>query len=56
MEQEIQKTVLKIAKEDQETLTQQTGVEHLFTEDELQEYLKDVLLEVEEMREKERQG
>ena len=56
MEQEIQKTVLKIANEEQETLTEQTGVEPSLTEVELEEYLKDVPLEVEEMRDKERQG
>ena len=56
MEQEIQKTVLKIPKEEQEALSEQTGVEPSLTEDEVEEYLKDVLLEVKEMRDKERQG
>jgi hypothetical protein len=55
MEQEIQK-LLKIAKEEQEALTEQTGVEPSLTEDELEEYLKDVILEVKEMSGKKREG
>jgi len=39
MEQEIEKTVLKITKEQQETLTEQTGVEPSLTEDEVKQYL-----------------
>ena len=35
MEQEIEKTVLKIAKEEQQVLTEQTGVEPSLTEDEV---------------------
>jgi hypothetical protein len=56
MEKDIEKTVLKIAKEEQEVLTEQTGVEPSLAEDELREYLEDVLLEVKEMRGKEREG
>lgn len=55
MEQEIQK-LLKIAKEEQEALTEQTGVEPSLTKDELEEYLKDVILEVKEMRGKKREA
>jgi hypothetical protein len=52
MEQDIEKTVLKIAKEQQEVLTEQTGVEPSLTEDEVKEYLDTVLLEVKKMRNK----
>jgi MFS family permease len=53
MGQDIEKTVLKIAKEQQEVLTEQTGVEPSLTEDEVKEYLDTVLLEVEKMRSRE---
>jgi hypothetical protein len=45
--QDIEKTVLKIVKEQQEVLTTQTGVDPSLSEDEVREYLDTILLEVE---------
>ena len=52
MEQDIEKTILKITKEQQDVLTEQTGIEPSLTEDEVKEYLDTVLLEVKKMRTK----
>jgi nitrogen-specific signal transduction histidine kinase len=46
MEQEIQRRVLKNTKEQQETLTQQTGVQSSLTEYEIKQYLTTVLREI----------
>jgi nitrogen-specific signal transduction histidine kinase len=46
MEQEIQRRVLKNTKQQQETLTQQTGVQSSLTEYEIKQYLTTVLREI----------
>jgi len=53
MGQDLEKIVLKIVKEQQEVLTEQTGVEPSLTEDEVREYLDTVLLEVKKIHKKE---
>ena len=52
MEQQIEKTVLKIAKEQEEVLSGQTGVEPSMTEGDVKEYLETVLLEVKNLHDK----
>jgi hypothetical protein len=56
MQQEIQKKVLKVTKEQQEILTEQTGVEPSLSEDELKKYLEKVLQEVKTLRDPNRQN
>jgi hypothetical protein len=46
MEQQIEKTVLKITKEQEEVLSEQTGIEPSMSEDDVKDYLETVLLEV----------
>jgi hypothetical protein len=46
MEQEIQKRVLRLAKEQEETMIEQTGIESSLDEDDMKEYLKQVINEV----------
>jgi hypothetical protein len=46
MEQELQKRVLTIAKENSEIMTEETGVQPSLTEDEIKEYLNVVVNEV----------
>jgi hypothetical protein len=46
MGKQIEDTVLKIAKEQEEVLTEQTGVEPSLSEEDIKEYLETVLLEV----------
>lgn len=53
-EQQIEKTVLKITKEQEDILAEQTGVEPSMTEDEVREYLETVLLEVKKLHDKEK--
>lgn len=52
MEQEIERTVLKIGKEQQETLAEQTGVEPSVTEEDMKDYLAEVLEEVKKLHNK----
>jgi hypothetical protein len=49
MEQQIEKTILKITKEQEKVLEEQTGVEPSLTEDEVKDYLETVMLEVKQM-------
>ena len=46
MEQEIERRVLKVAKEQQDVLTEQSGIESSLTEDDMKEYLEQVIKEV----------
>jgi NACalpha-BTF3-like transcription factor len=50
MGQQIEQTVLKIAKEQEEVLAEQTGVETSMSEGDIKECLETVLLEVENLR------
>ena len=50
MEQEIERRVLKVAKEQQDVLTEQSGVESSLTEDNMKEYLEQVIEEVKKER------
>jgi hypothetical protein len=49
MEQEIQTRVLKVAKEQQDVLTEQTGVEPSLSQDDIKEYLNEVLDEAKKL-------
>jgi hypothetical protein len=49
MEQQIEKTVLKITKEQEEVLSEQTGIEPSMSEDDVKDYLETVLLEVKKL-------
>ena len=53
MKQDIEKTLLKIAKEQQEVPTEQIGVEPSLTGDEVKQYPETVLVEVSKMRDRE---
>jgi hypothetical protein len=46
MEQELQSTVLKIAKKHSDVLTEKTGVEASMTESDIKDYMEMVLSEV----------
>jgi hypothetical protein len=46
MEQELQKRVLTIAKENSDVMTEETGVQPSLTEDEMKEYLEMVANEI----------
>lgn len=46
MEQEIEKRVLKVAREQQEVLTEQSGIESSLSEKDMKEYLEQVIKEV----------
>jgi hypothetical protein len=46
MEQEIEKRVLKVAREQQDVLTEQSGIQSSLTEEDMKEYLEQVLKEV----------
>ncbi len=46
MEQELQKKVLTIAKENSDVMTEKTGVQPSLTEDEMKEYLNMVVNEI----------
>jgi hypothetical protein len=46
MEQELQKRVLDITKQTSETMTEETGVQPTLSEDEVKQYLHEVLQEV----------
>jgi hypothetical protein len=46
MEQQIQTRVLKVTKKQQEIPTEQTGVEPSLSEDDIKQYLKEVLQKV----------
>jgi hypothetical protein len=46
MEQELQKRVLTIAKENSDIMTEETGVQPSLTEDEMKEYLNMVANEI----------
>lgn len=46
MEQEMQQRVLKIAKEQEEVLTEQTGIEPSLNEEDMKQYLVEVLQEI----------
>jgi hypothetical protein len=51
MEQEMQQRVLKIAKEQEEVLTEQTGIEPSLNEEDMKQYLVEVLQEIRHTRE-----
>jgi hypothetical protein len=46
MEQEIEKRVLKVAREQQDVLTEESGIESSLTEKDMKEYLEQVIKEV----------
>lgn len=46
MQQEIQKRVVKLSREQEEVLKEQTGVEQHLTDDEIKQYVKDVMEEI----------
>jgi hypothetical protein len=46
MEQEVGKLVLRIAKQQQETMTEQTGIESSVDKEDIQEYSKHVISEI----------
>ena len=46
MQQQIERRVLKVIKEQQETLTEQTGVETSLSDEDIKQYLNEVLVEV----------
>jgi hypothetical protein len=46
MEQEIERRVPKVAKEQQDVLTEQSGIESSLIEDDMKEYLEQVIKEV----------
>jgi methyl coenzyme M reductase alpha subunit len=46
MVQEIQKTVIGVTKRTQETMTEETGVESSLTEEDMKQYLEQVIKEV----------
>jgi Tfp pilus assembly PilM family ATPase len=46
MQQEIQKRVVKLSREQEEVLKEQTGVEQHLTDDEITQYVKDVMKEI----------
>jgi hypothetical protein len=50
MEQEIEKRVLKVAREQQDVLTDQSGIESSLTEEDMKEYLQQVIGEVKKQR------
>jgi hypothetical protein len=50
MEQEIEKRVLKVAREQQDVLTDQSGIECSLTEEDMKEYLEQVIEEVKKQR------
>ncbi|HJR48523.1 MAG TPA: hypothetical protein VJ799_10255, partial [Nitrososphaeraceae archaeon] len=46
MEQELQKRVLTIAKENSDSMTEETGVQPSLSEDEMKQYLEEVIKEI----------
>jgi hypothetical protein len=52
MEQEIEKRVLKVAREQQDVLTEQSGIESSLSEKDMKEYLEQVIEEVKKERRK----
>ena len=52
MQQEIERRVLRVIKEQQEALTEQTGVEPSLTDNEIKQYLETVLIEVKKTHKK----
>ena len=50
MEQEIQERVLKVAKEQEDALREQTGIEPSFSEEDMRQYLIQVIEEVKKSR------
>jgi hypothetical protein len=50
MEQEIQKTVLKIANKQADKMKEETGIEASSSEEDMKEYLLEVIKEVEKVR------
>jgi hypothetical protein len=55
MQQEIQKRVLKVTREQEEILREQTEVELSLSEDELKKYLEEVLQEVKKFHDSNKQ-
>jgi hypothetical protein len=53
MQQEIQKRVVKLSREQEEVLKEQTGVEHHLTNDKITHYVKDVMEEIQRTPRKE---
>jgi hypothetical protein len=50
MEQEIQKRVIALTKQNQNKMAEETGVESSLTEDDIKEYLEQVIEEVKKRR------
>ena len=50
MEQEIERRVLKLAREQQDVLTEQSGIESSLTEEDMKQYLEQVIEEVKNER------
>jgi Tfp pilus assembly PilM family ATPase len=50
MEQEIEKRFLKVARAQQDVLTDQSGIESSLTEEDMKEYLEQVIEEVKKQR------
>jgi hypothetical protein len=50
MEQEVQKKVLSLAKEQEEKMVEETGIEMSLDEDDIKEYLQKVINEVKRSR------
>ena len=46
MQQQIERRVLKVIKEQQETLAEQTGIETSLSDEDIKQYLNEVLVEV----------
>ena len=50
MEQEIQARVIAFTKRNQDKMVEETGIESSLTEEDVKEYLEEVILEVKERR------
>ena len=56
VQREIERRVLKVIKEQQETLTEQTGVETSLSDKDIKQYLNEVLVEVKKSHDEEKQN
>jgi hypothetical protein len=52
MEQEIQRRVIKVTREQQEVLTEKSGIQSSLTEDDIHTYLEQVMNEVKKQKPK----
>jgi hypothetical protein len=50
MEQEIQKRVLILTKQNQDRIAEETGIQSSLTEDDVKSYLQEVIKEIQEVR------